>query len=60
MNELDLNILFANRQIHATAHSYSQLCGCVAGASTGVLWVKVGRRAAQEAGLEHVATATVG
>jgi len=43
-----------------TTHSNSQLGGDVTGASTRDLWVKVGSRAAQEARLQNVSTATIG
>lgn len=45
---------------YVTAHPYSQLGGDVTGPPPGVLRVKVGRGAAQEARFKDVSTATVG
>lgn len=53
-------MFFNNATELVIAHSYSQLGGDVTGSSSRVLWVKVGCGAAQEAGFDDVATATIG
>lgn len=53
-------MLFNNVTESVTTHSYSQLGGDVTGPSSRVLWVKVGRWAAQKAGFDDISTATIG
>ena len=57
---LEINRLAVLELFKVKAHSNSQLGGGVTRASTCVLWIKAGCRAAQEAGFEDVSTATVG